>query len=458
MLASFLKRILFRGNRQDAALISDGAANPAECRRILLEGNLDAAVQCYQSHLALHPNNTNARNDMGVALQRLGRHEEALRCYETVMRLAPENADAWYNAALIHHLQGDGAQAEGLYQGALRANPQHPEAHREYSMLRLVQGDYSESVWSSFRHRRNCEGFKPTESRCPASLWNGEPLQGKTILVYGEQGLGDEILFASCYRDLIAQAGLCIIETEPRLEKLFRRSFPTAAVFGRQREAELADLYPETAFKVPCGDLPLHFRQSLEAFPRRDAYLYAGTEAVERWRKVLGELGAGLKIGISWRGGTERTGQAHRSIDLEQWRTVLSIPGIHFVNLQYDECAADLAYASKLGLQVHHWPEAIADYDETAALARALDCVITVTTSLAHLAGALGQTVWILTNTAPRWCYLAQGTTTPWYPSARIFRQSHAGNWGEVMKQVADALEQSMLSTTVSGNSTGLMR
>lgn len=457
MFLSLLKR-LFRNHRSDSVVRCNEPIGPDECRRALLAGNLNTAVQCYHNYLSQHPDDTSAHNDLGVTLQRLGRQGEALNCYETVMRLAPENADAWYNAALIHHLRGDGAQAENFYQGALRANPQHPEAHREYSMLRLVKGDYSESVWSSFRHRRNCEGFKPTESRCPASLWNGEPLQGKTIVVYGEQGLGDEILFASCYRDLVAQAGLCIIETEPRLEKLFRRSFPTATVFGRQREAELAARYPAAEYKVPCGDLPLHFRQSLEAFPRRDAYLYADTEAVERWRRVLDQLGAGLKIGISWRGGTERTGQAYRSIDLEHWRAALSIPGTHFVSLQYGECEADLAYASKLGLQIHHWPDAIAEYDETAALVRALDCVITVTTSLAHLAGALGQAVWILTNTAPRWCYMSEGATTPWYPSARIFRQSHAGNWGEVMKQVAEALEQNILSAAASGNSTGLMR
>lgn len=458
MLASFLKRVLFRGNRPDVALASNSVVDPAECRGILLAGKLDAAVECYQSYLALHPNDTNARNDMGVALQRLGRHEEALRCYETVMQAAPNKADAWYNAALIHHLRGHGTQAEKYYLGALHADPQHPEAHREYSMLRLVRGDFSESVWSSFRHRRNCEGFKPTENQCPASLWNGEPLEGKTILAYGEQGLGDEILFASCYPDIIVRAAQCIIETEPRLEKLFRRSFPSATVIGRQREAEIAEHYPAIAYKVPCGDLPLHFRQSLEAFPRRDAYLYADNEAVERWRRVLGGLGAGLKIGISWRGGTERTGQAYRSIDLEQWRAVLSIPGIHFVSLQYGECEADLAYASKLGLQVHHWPEAIADYDETAALVCALDCVITVTTSLAHLAGALGQTVWILTNTAPRWCYMAQGTTTPWYPSARISRQTRAGNWDEVMGQVAAALAQEPDPTTTGSDCTGLMR
>lgn len=325
-------------------------------------------------------------------------------------------------------------------------------------MLRLVQGDFSESVWASFRRRRNCEGFKPTENQCAASPWNGEPLEGKTILAYGEQGLGDEILFASCYPDVIAQAGRCIIETEPRLEKLFRRSFPAAAVFGRQRETELAERYPAIAYKVPCGDLPLYFRQSMEAFPKRDAYLYADDGAVERWRQVLGRLGAGLKLGISWRGGTDRTGQAHRSIDLEQWRAVFGIPGVHFVSLQYGECEAELACAGRLGVQLHHWPEAIVDYDETAALVCALDCVITVTTSLVHLAGALGQTVWILTNTAPRWCYMSKGTTMPWYPSARIFRQNRAGNWSEVMEQVADALAQRLAPATISSDSTGLMR
>lgn len=436
MLISLFKQ-LFRGRGIKGAGATD---NPAICREALLAGNYEAAAQCYRRVLARYPADSAAYNDLGVALQRLGQHEDALVCYETAVRLAPTNADAWYNAGLIHHTQCRLDQAETCYRNAIRANPLHSEAHREFSMLRLAKGEFSAEVWSSFRHRRNCAGFVPSISRCPAPLWNGEPLDGKTVLVYGEQGLGDEILFASCYPDLIARAGHCIIETEPRLEQLFRRSFPTATVIGRQRQADLSMVYPEVAYKVPCGDLPLYFRSCRDEFPH-SAYLIADTSATDRWRHTLHGLGSGLKVGISWRGGTPRTFQAIRSIDLAKWTPIFRIRGVHFVNLQYGECSADIEFARRrLGVELHHWPEAINDYDQTAALVCALDLVITVTTSLAHLAGALGQRVWILANATPRWCYLASGKTTPWYSSARIFRQTRPGDWEGVIRDTAEAV------------------
>ena len=407
----------------------------------LRSGRLEAAAHCFRSYLARHPDDATNHNNLGVTLQRLGDAARALECYETAARLAPGNADARYNVGVIHHLQGHIGRAEHAYRRALRAEPTHPEANREYGMLRLCQGDFSKDVWSRFRQRRRCEGFVPTVSRCTAPLWNGEPLEGETILTHGEQGLGDEILYASCYPDLMARAGHCVIETHPRLENLFQRSFPGASVLGRQRESDLDALYPAVAYQVPGGDLPLHFRSSLAAFPDRLAYLKADPGAVARWKEILRALGTGLKVGISWRGGTARTNQAHRSFALAQWNAMLRLPGACFVNLQYDECDEELALARRdTGCSIYHWPEAIADYDETAALVCALDLVITVTTSVAHLSGALGQKVWILANAAPRWCYLAGGSTMPWYSSARIFRQARLGDWNEVMEQVAAAL------------------
>jgi tetratricopeptide (TPR) repeat protein len=441
MLAS-LFRHLFR--RLPRAKAPGGPAGPNACVQALQAGDLNAAVRCFRAHLARHPDDANACNNLGVALQRLGNYDEAVDCYDAATRLAPMNADAWYNAGLIHHLRRNLERAEEYYRKALRADASHPEAHRELSMLRLVQGDFSAEVWSSFRDRRRCAGFEPSVSRCPAPVWNGEDLAAKTVLVHGEQGLGDEILFASCYPDLIACSGHCVIETEPRLESLFRRSFGAATVLGRNREAELGAHYPSIAYQVPCGDLPLYFRSSPEAFPGRRAYLIADDGAVERWKRVLAGLGPGPKIGISWRGGTARSNRVLRSVELEKWHpAVRASRGAHFVSLQYGDCEGDLAAArSVLGVDVHHWHEAIADYDETAALVRALDLVITVTTSLAHLAGALGQQVWILANAAPRWCYMASGSTTPWYPAARIFRQSRLAVWDEVMEQVATTLAE----------------
>jgi hypothetical protein len=297
-------------------------------------------------------------------------------------------------------------------------------------------------VWASYRERRRCAGFDLTVSRCPAPLWSGESVEGKVVLTYGEQGLGDEILFGSCYPDLIAQAAHCIIETEPRLEELFRRSFPAATVLGRHRETELSAAYPGVSCKLPCGDLPYLYRGSTAAFPQRPGYLAAAPSKVDGWKRRLEELGPGCKIGISWRGGTARTRQEVRSAALDHWRPVLAHPGSQFVSLQYGDCEAELERArSELGVDLHHWPEAIADYDQTAALVSALDLVITVTTSVAHLAGALGSPVWILVNAAPRWCYGSRGDRMPWYTSARLFRQRRMEVWDDVMQAVAQRLD-----------------
>jgi tetratricopeptide (TPR) repeat protein len=433
MLLSLLKRLF--GSRRPPPTLSSGLE---ACQA----GNLPLAAERFGAYVMAHPGNADGHINLGAVLQRLGRYPEALSCFRTAARLAPADPVPLYNIGVIHNLRGDLAAAERSYLDAIHVDPSYPEAHREYSMARLYHGDYSPTVWASFRERRRCDGFDLTVSRCPAPVWTGAPLAGKTVLTYGEQGLGDEILFASCYSDLIAQSGHCVIETEPRLEELFRRSFAGATVLGRQRERELDAVYPSVSWKLPAGDLTYFYRTSAAAFADRPGYLAAASGKVDRWKRRLEELGPGRKIGISWRGGTPRTRQEARSVPLANWRPLFTLPGLHFVSLQYGDCGADLEQArGEFGVDLQHWPEAIADYDETAALVGALDLVITVTTSVAHLAGALGGPVWMLVNAAPRWCYGSRGDRLPWYASARLFRQSRLGVWDDVMGAVAERLK-----------------
>jgi tetratricopeptide (TPR) repeat protein len=438
MLASLLRR-LFRPGRGAPATWPTAAA---EGLRALHEGRVSDAVECYRAWLATHPADDRAANDLGVALQRLGRHDEAFAAYMSAATLNPVNADAWYNAGLSRHMTGKLDDAAQLYGHALRCRPDHPEANRELGMLRLARGEFTREAWQGFRARRRCKGFVPTLTGCPAPPWRGEDLRGRTVLAHGEQGLGDEILFASCYPDLVAAARHCIVETEPRLEALFRRSFPHATVLGRHRQTELERLYPAVDCSVPAGDLPLYFRASVASFPGARPYLHAGAGGKVHWRGVLDRLGPGMKVGISWRGGTARSGQTLRSVAPPEWKPLLRMPDIHFVGLQYGDCSGDLRwFRETLGVHVRYWPEAIANYDETAALVASLDLVITVTTSLAHLCGALGKPVWILANSAPRWCYMMSGQRTPWYSSARLFRQCRPGAWGDVIEAVRAALQ-----------------
>jgi hypothetical protein len=188
--------------------------------------------------------------------------------------------------------------------------------------------------------------------------------------------------------------------------------------------------------QVPAGSLPLCLRRDEGDFPPPAAYLRADEAKADRWRARLRALGPGRVIGVSWRGGTPRTRTERRSLTLEELAPVLRLPGHHFVSLQYGtEAAAELAqHAAATGLRVHHWPEAIDDYDETAALAAALDGIVSVCTAIVHLGGALGRPVWVATPRVPEWRYGAQGERMPWYPAVRLLRQTQSGDWTPVVE------------------------
>jgi len=182
----------------------------------------------------------------------------------------------------------------------------------------------------------------------------------------------------------------------------------------------------------------------LTDFPQHTGYLKADPERVTKWRKKLAELGPGMKVGISWRGGTHNTRSPLRSIALERWDAIFSIPGVCFVNLQYTgEAESEInALAEMRGNRVAYWPEAIADYEETAALVSALDLTLSVCTAVVHLAGALGRPVWVMAPYSPEWRYGRSGDTMPWYPTARILRQERFGEWDTVLEAVAARLHK----------------
>jgi hypothetical protein len=329
------------------------------------------------------------------------------------------------------------------YEKALALEPENVLAHVYRGRLLLAGGRYAEA-WRELEWRQRTPGHELLHriyGRVPR--WDGAPLAGRRILVYGEQGLGDEIMLASCLPEALARAGECVIDCDPRLVPLFHRSFPLARVHGRDLaslERWLDEIRPDVA--IPAGSLPMHFRRSAADFPAHSGYLRAAPERVRAWRARLAEMGPGPKIGLSWRGGVVETGRSRRSLDLEALVALLRTPGVSFVNLQYGEYAGELARLRQAhGIEIRHWPEAIDDYDETAALVSALDLTISVCTAVVHLAGALGRPVWVMAPRYPEARYGLEGDSMPWYPAARMFRQRVAGEWDEVIGAVARALQ-----------------
>ncbi|MBF8254473.1 MAG: TPR domain protein, partial [Deltaproteobacteria bacterium] len=236
------------------------------------------------------------------------------------------------------------------------------------ALAHLLIGDYA-TGWVDYELRLISEDRPRCDGDFPR--WDGSSLTGRMLLVRGEQGLGDEIMFASCLPEVIARSRRCIVECSPRLEKLYCRSFPGADVVASTPDHVLPAAVTREAvdFEIPVASLPRHLRRSAGEFPSHRGYLKADPQRVAFWRKRLSQLGPGPKVGISWRGGTHKTRSPLRSLPLEHWLPILGTPGVNFFSVQYGDVVTDLsALEARDGFRVAHWREAIDDYDETAAL------------------------------------------------------------------------------------------
>jgi len=440
------------------------------------QGKFSAAAESYRSALAIDADCVPALANLGAACLQLGSLEEARLCVERALRIAPlepglhiqqgnisleqklpEEAMACFREALrldpgsvaarnslglAYDLQGKLESAMMEYERALATDPDDVQAHLGRAAIRLLEEDYARG-WEEYEWRRRGVAHAPLYRRFGLPEWDGTPLAGCRILVYAEQGLGDEILFASCLPEIVAQAAHCVIDCEPRLAGLVQRAFPRATVHGgKQTDAVdwLASAGP-VDLQAPAGSLPRRLRRSPEAFPRHAGYLRASPERIAAWNARLQQLGPGRKIGLSWRGGVPQTGRGSRSIGLAELLPILRLEGVSFVSLQYGPCGEELAaLRQRHGIEIHHWQDAIDDYEETAALVCALDLTLSVCTAVVDLAGALGRPVWVMAPVRSDFRYGLRGDAMRWYPSARIFRQATFGEWAPVLEAVASEL------------------
>jgi hypothetical protein len=324
----------------------------------------------------------------------------------------------------------------------LRASAEPAAVDFELAMCALAQGDFAEG-WPLYEARLTRAKESP---RRPYAFppWGGAKLPpGRALLIMGEQGLGDEIMFSSCYRDALERAGDCVIECEPRLAVLFARSFPTARVVGEPRKGANAEIVSrgDIDCQVHAGSLPFFFRRRTDAFPLHEGFLQADPARVEYWRERLRASGAMHWVGVSWSGGLRHTHRSIRSIPPVSFADALRVSGVGFVSLQHDDDGSEAAQiAEHAGAPVHVFPGVLADLDETAALMKALDGVMSACSTVVHLAGALGVPTLVLTPACAEWRYLCRGSRLPWYPAARLLRQRTAGDWSPVIEEARKAL------------------
>jgi tetratricopeptide (TPR) repeat protein len=408
-------------------------------------GQIDEAIICYQKAIDLNPNLHEAYNNLGAALQDQGKFDEAIEHFQLALRLNPNFPNAYNNLGISIQNKGQPDEAVGYYEKALQLNPAYADAHFNMSHALLLLGNF-EKGWKEYQWRWETKDFLLNHKNYHQPSWDGSSLADKSLFIFAEQGIGDEIMFASCLPEIIAQAKLCIIECDKRLVPLFQRSFPTALAIERiNRDDSYPAELPPTDMKTAIGNLPLFLRPNLSSFPHRNSFLIADPQKTEVWRNRFAVLGKGLKVGISWKGGSKPAVKLARSTTLDQWTKILSVSGAHFINLQYGDCTLELKEAEgKYGVTIHNWKDAdsLKDLDNFAAQIATLDLVISVDNATIHMAGALGTPVWVLLPFACDWRWMRDFEDTPWYPTMRLFRQKGPGDWEGVFKQLYAALRK----------------
>ena len=418
-------------------------------------GNKTAALQHYRKAISLRPQAAELHYNLGTYLQELGDYDQAEACYLKALEIRPELIQAYNNLGLVYQEQcrlKDAMQCFNTAINSSEARDAHSikagqggasiaEIHRHRAILWLLQGDFNNG-WREYEWRHTDP--MAVTPRFSLPKWDGASLEKKTILVTPEQGVGDEILFASCIPDLQRQAGKVILECDPRLVPLFHRSFPDIHVRGRKQTNTPPDIKVVSGVDVyiSAGSLPRYFRTSLDEFPRQE-FLCPDPGMVRSWHDRYRHVGKGIKVGISWRGGGAARIRRKRSTRLQQWSSIFTLEGVQFINLQYGDCTVELQQlADNNGVTVRDWPDSdpLQDLDDFAAKVSALDLVISVDNATVHMAGGLGVPVWILQTFSPEWRWLLETEDSYWYPEVRQFRQPSIGDWETVFEAVRQAL------------------
>jgi len=427
----------------DKAIEIDSGCAEAWCNRghALIElGRHEEAAACLEKALALRPGLAGAYDNLGCLRHRQNRLTEALACYEKARALQPGNSQVCSNLGNIFKEQMRLGEAVAYYDKAIELRPNFYDALWNRALVRFLAGEI-ELGWSEYEWGWTAQRRVP-QRRFPQPWWNGSSLAGRRLLFWGEQGVGDEMIFAGMIPELTAAAAHCIVECEPRLVPLFARSFPAVQAVPCTNPP-----HPATAtadLQIPAGSAARWLRPSLERFPRSFpwglGYLRACPRRVAHWRERLAELGPGPRIGICWRSSLTSGLRSLQCTDLSQWDSVLAAPGVHFVSLQYDDCRAELEQArDRLGVAIHTWPDIDLkqQLDEVAALTTALDLVVTVGTAVACMAGALGVPVWQLTLTSAGDCWTMGQHYCPWFPSMRLYERAWDQSWEQVLERLA---------------------
>lgn len=424
--ASFQRALRLHKNHAEA-LIGLG-------RALLKQEQPQAALEALERARAAAPDNPFALNEQANALLALGRLGEAAAVLQCVIELVPESARAHVNLASCLSARGDLDDAIGWLEKAVALDPTYRDAHETLASFHLsramawLRDGRFEEGWPELEWRWKTKDYQRLSGGFAGPMWDGSDLRGGTILLHGEQGLGDAIQFVRYAPMVKARGGRVFLGCHRPLARLFRRLADVERLIVQGDEP-----FPVTDARAPLMSLPRLFGTTLATIPAPVPYLSADPVDVAAWRDRLAEY-TGRKVGLVWAGNPQHAFDALRSIPVECLQPLADVPDTVFFNLQFGDAAP--AFARLAGKNFVDLSADLGDLLNTAAIMMNLDAIVSIDTSAAHLAGALGRPAWTLLSTAADWRWLKDRDDSPWYPTMRLFRQSTPGDWADVIARV----------------------
>jgi Flp pilus assembly protein TadD len=418
--------------RQAVAVRGDIAEYHVNLGRALqAKPQLKEAETALRRAIELKPTMASAWTNLGAALSRQERPQEAIKCYRRALEIDPDDADAHTNIGVSLFDMGQYEQAIVEHRTALKIRPDFPVAHLNLAMPLLLLGREEEG-WEHYEWRSQCDGLPKHNFRQP--MWDGSPLEGKTLMLYTEQGLGDAIQFARFVPVAARRGGRIAVVCQNELKSLF------ATVAGADEVRDRRDPLPDFDVYAPLMSLARIFKVRVADVPGAVPYLHADPALAAVWKRRLASNGAGLKVGLVWAGSPGHRKDGERSIRLEDYAPLAGIDGVTFYSLQKGAAAEQLRLPPA-GLRIIDVASELKSMADTAACMQDLDLVISVDTSACHLAGALARPVWVLIPALAPWGWGLKGSTTSWYPTMRLFRQESPLQWTPAVNRVAEALQ-----------------
>ena len=416
---------------------------------LLLAANIQMDAERYGSAYVycrraceLAPDESVCWNNLALCYEATGQPDEALKCFIKALSRNPNDVLALSNVAKLYNNIGETQKAINCAEKAMRLNPGIPEARYNRGISLLTEGKWREG-WEGYDYNLGRTLGRRERIYGTIPRWAGE--KGLNLIAYGEQGIGDEINFASCIPDLQKDAKKVVIECDPRLVGLFKRSF-NVPVYGTRfkKGAQAWPVAEEIDATVAFGSMPRFYRNEDNEFPGTP-YLVPDPQRAVMWKALLDSMGPKLKVGLTWTGGIRKTFDHLRSMTLKDlepiWRQDAT-----FISLQYKDAPEVDEIEGDTGIKIHHWPHATQtqDMDDQAALMSQLDLVITVQQTAVHVGGALGVPTWVMVPKSPLWRYGLTGTKMPWYNSVKLYRQKN--EWLYTIAEVANDLKKLIAS------------